>query len=88
MVKEGIEFSPSEPTSLWWTTLAESVSSTRMMSTGLAVPDSTKSRNDLVVGDAGDAVRSLRRYPVALVLRCRYATRWGSPQRDEFVDDV
>jgi hypothetical protein len=38
--KVGIEFSPSEPTSLWWTTLAEWVSSARIMSTGLAAPDS------------------------------------------------
>jgi hypothetical protein len=36
----GIEISPSKPTSLWWTTLAECVSSTRMMSTGPAAPDS------------------------------------------------
>jgi hypothetical protein len=38
--KGGIEFSLSEPTSLWWIMLAVWVLSTRMMSTGLAAPDS------------------------------------------------
>jgi hypothetical protein len=38
MVKVGIEFSPSDLTSWWWTTLAEWVSSTKMMSTGLVAP--------------------------------------------------
>jgi hypothetical protein len=40
MAKVGIEFSLYEPTSLSWRTLAGWVSSTRMMSTGLAAPDS------------------------------------------------
>jgi hypothetical protein len=57
MAKLGIEFSLSEPTSLWWIMLAEWVSSTRMMSTGLAAPDSrnplscgTTSSSDLLEG--------------------------------------
>jgi hypothetical protein len=40
MAKVGVEFSLSEPTSLRWITLAEWVSSMKMMSTGLAAPDS------------------------------------------------
>ncbi len=57
----GIEFSLSEPKII----VVDNVGRVGLVSTGLAAPDS----NDLMVGCTGDAVRSLRRYPVSLVLR-------------------
>jgi hypothetical protein len=63
MAKVGIEFSLSEPTSLWWTMLAEWVSPTRRMSTGLAAPDSrdplscaTTSSSDLMEKQSGPCI--------------------------------
>ena len=91
IAKVNTEFSLSEPKSLWWTTLAEWVSSTRMMSAGHAAPDS---RNPLsCAATSSESLDGLEtqsgpckgvhshspRPPVLLR---------GSRQRGEFIDEA